>query len=104
MTRFLLLFVTMFAAATHAAATKPNILILVADALGYADVGFNGGKVIATPNLDGLADTGVKLTDFRTCPVCSPTRAGLLTGRGPARFGMMRAVVPPWSSDGLAPE
>ncbi|MBA4148043.1 MAG: sulfatase-like hydrolase/transferase [Verrucomicrobia bacterium] len=80
---------------------KPNILILLADDLGYGDVGFNGGKTISTPNLDRLAASGVNLTDFRACPMCSPTRAGLLTGRWPSRFGMMRAVVPPWSSYGL---
>ena len=89
-------------AATPAAA-QPNILIIVADDLGYADVGFNGGKVIATPNLDRLAASGVNLTDFRVCPMCSPTRAGLMTGRWPLRFGMMRAVVPPWSQYGLPP-
>lgn len=83
---------------------RPNILIIVADDLGYADVGFNGGKKIATPQLDRLAATGVKLTDFRACPVCSPTRAGLMTGRWPLRFGMMRSVVPPWSKYGLPPE
>lgn len=82
---------------------QPNILCIVADDLGYADVGFNGGKVIATPHLDRLAATGIKLTDFRSCPMCSPTRAGLITGRWPLRFGLMRAVVPPWSSYGLPP-
>ncbi len=81
---------------------KPNILIMVADDLGYADVGFNGGKTIATPNLDRLAATGMNLTDFRACPMCSPTRAGLMTGRWPLRFGLMRAVIPPWSSYGIA--
>jgi arylsulfatase A-like enzyme len=86
------------------AADKPNILLLVADDLGYADVGFNGGRIFATPNLDRLAATGVNLTDFRACPMCSPTRAGLLTGRWPLRFGMMRAVVPPWSTYGLPSE
>ncbi len=86
------------------AATPPNILIMLADDLGFADVGFNGGKVIATPNLDRLAATGVTLGDFRACPMCSPTRAGLLTGRWPLRFGVMRAVVPPWSPAGLPPE
>ena len=80
---------------------KPNLLILVADDLGYADVGFTGGKVIPTPHLDRLAATGVTLTDFRSCPMCSPTRAGLMTGRWPLRFGMMRAVVPPWSRYGI---
>ena len=85
-------------------AAPPNILLLVADDLGYADVGFNGGKTIATPSLDRLAAGGIRLTDFRACPMCSPTRAGLLTGRWPLRFGMMRAVVPPWSTYGLPPE
>lgn len=86
------------------AKTKPNLLLIVADDLGYADVGFNGGKVVATPNLDRLAATGVNLTDFRAAPMCSPTRAGLLTGRWPLRFGLMRAVLPPWSQHGLPPE
>jgi arylsulfatase B len=87
-----------------AEAQPPNILILVADDLGIADVGFNGGKTIATPNLDQFTASGINLTDFRACPMCSPTRAGLLTGRWPSRFGMMRAVVPPWSSYGLPQE
>ena len=82
-------------------AQPPNILLIVADDLGYADVGFNGGTAIPTPHLDRLAATGLVLTDFRACPMCSPTRAGLLTGRWPLRFGMMRAVVPPWSGYGL---
>jgi arylsulfatase B len=90
--------------AVDAATTKPNILLLVADDLGFGDVGFNGGRTIATPNLDRLAATGVNLTDFRACPVCSPTRAGLMTGRWPLRFGMMRAVIPPWSRYGLPAE
>ncbi len=87
-----------------AAPAKPNLLILLADDLGYADVGFNGGKVVPTPNLDRLAATGVMLTDFRSCPMCSPTRAGLMTGRWPSRFGLMRAVLPPWSKYGLPAE
>ena len=82
---------------------KPNLLIILADDLGYADVGFNGGTTFATPNIDRLAKTGVILGDFRACPMCSPTRAGLMTGRWPLRFGMMRAVVPPWSRYGLPP-
>ena len=82
--------------------TMPNIVVILADDLGYADVGFNGGKVISTPSLDQLASTGINLSNFRACPMCSPTRAGLLTGRWPLRFGMMKAVVPPWSRFGLA--
>lgn len=89
------------ALAAQAADARPNIIIIIADDLGYADVGFNGGKTIRTPNLDRLAATGVRLTNFRVAPVCSPTRAGFLTGRWPNRFGMMRAVVPPWSKYGF---
>ena len=98
-----ILLLALFAALPLAKAAKPNILIIVADDLGYADVGFNGGTIIATPNLDRLAATGINLTNFRVCPICSPTRAGLLTGRWPHRFGMMRSVVPPWSNYGLPP-
>ena len=84
-----------------ALAAPPHILLIVADDLGWNDVGFNGGTRIPTPHLDQLAADGVRLTDFRSCPMCTPTRAGLLTGRYPHRFGMMRAVVPPWSTYGL---
>lgn len=67
---------------------RPNIIVLLADDLGYADVGFQGSKDIVTPHLDALAQAGVRCTDgYVTCPVCSPTRAGLLTGRYQQRFG-----------------
>jgi arylsulfatase A-like enzyme len=67
---------------------KPNIVLIVADDLGYGDLGFQGGKEIPTPHLDSLAAGGVRLTDgYVSCPVCSPTRAGLATGRYQQRFG-----------------
>ncbi|TSA32031.1 MAG: sulfatase [Verrucomicrobiaceae bacterium] len=67
---------------------KPNILILLADDLGWADVGFNGSKEIPTPNLNSLAANGIRFTaGYVTAPQCSPTRAGLLTGRYQQRFG-----------------
>ena len=94
-------FKTAAAGVSEVSGRKPNILIIVADDLGYADTGFNGSDTAKTPNLDRFAESGVKLTDFRACPMCSPTRAGLMTGRWPIRFGMMRAVVPPWSKVGL---
>ena len=73
----------------HAAAPKPpNILVIVADDLGYADVGFQGCKDIPTPHLDALAKRSVRCTSgYVTHPFCSPTRAGLLTGRYQQRFG-----------------
>ena len=79
---------------------KPNVVILVADDLGWADVSLHGTE-IRTPNLDRLAAEGVELNRFYVCPVCSPTRAGLMTGRYPIRFGLMRAVLPPWRKGGL---
>lgn len=71
-----------------AAEPKPNILFIVGDDMGYADVGFHGCKDIPTPNLDALAKEGVRFTNgYVTGPYCSPTRAGLLTGRYQTRFG-----------------
>jgi arylsulfatase A-like enzyme len=66
----------------------PNILIIVGDDMGYADVGYHGCKDIPTPNLDALAAAGVRFTQgYVSGPYCSPTRAGLLTGRYQQRFG-----------------
>ena len=71
-----------------AGASKPNILIIVGDDMGYADLGFNGCKDIPTPNLDALAASGVRFANgYVSGPYCSPTRAGLLTGRYQTRFG-----------------
>ncbi|HVW01447.1 MAG TPA: sulfatase-like hydrolase/transferase [Planctomycetaceae bacterium] len=71
-----------------AEAARPNVLIIVGDDMGYADVGFHGVKDIPTPHLDALAAAGVKFTNgYVTGPYCSPTRAGLLTGRYQQRFG-----------------
>jgi arylsulfatase A-like enzyme len=80
--------VTPTVTAADAPKSKPNIVILLADDLGYADVGFQGCKDIPTPNLDALAKSGVRGTNFYVSgPYCSPTRAGLLTGRYQTRFG-----------------
>lgn len=70
------------------AADGPNILVILADDLGYADVGFQGCKDIPTPHLDRLAKSGIRCTDgYVSHPFCSPTRAGLMTGRYQQRFG-----------------
>ena len=67
---------------------KPNIIILLADDMGYADVGFQGCKDIPTPNINTLAKNGVRFSSgYVSGPYCSPTRAGLLTGRYQTRFG-----------------
>jgi len=79
------------AESTHAADGKqgtPNILFIVGDDMGYADVGFHKCKDIPTPNLDALAASGVRFTSgYVSGPYCSPTRAGLMTGRYQTRFG-----------------
>jgi arylsulfatase A-like enzyme len=71
-----------------AAERKPNIVVIVSDDHGYADVGVHGCKDIPTPHLDALAKSGVRFTNgYVSGPYCSPTRAGLLTGRYQTRFG-----------------
>lgn len=83
-----LLLATCACALAFAADRKPNILVILSDDHGYADVGFNGGKAVPTPNLDALAASGVRCTSgYVTHPFCSPTRAGMLTGRYQQRFG-----------------
>lgn len=85
----ILVVAVLLAAAGAAPAREPvNIVFLVADDLGYADVGFHGCKDIPTPHLDALARNGVRCTNGYVSGVyCSPTRAGLLTGRYQQRFG-----------------
>src|SRR5262245_12747337 len=69
-------------------ARPPNVVVILADDLGYADPGCQGGKEVPTPNIDSLAKNGVRCTQgYVSCPYCSPTRAGLLTGRYQQRFG-----------------
>jgi arylsulfatase A-like enzyme len=76
------------------AANRPNIVLIVADDLGRADVGFMGGKEIQTPQLDRLARSGAVLNAFYVQPVCSPTRAAIMTGRYPVRTGVYTVVRP----------
>lgn len=85
----------------QAAEKKPNIVHIVADDLGWKDVGFNGCADIKTPNIDSLASGGAKLTQFYVQPMCTPTRACLMTGRYPWRYGLQTAVIPSVSTYGL---
>ncbi len=82
------------------AADRPHIVYLLADDLGYKDVGFQGGK-IATPNLDKLAASGATLNTFYVQPFSSQTRAALLTGRYPMRYGLQTMSIVPASRFGL---
>ena len=79
---------------------KPNILYIVADDLGWKDVGFNGSD-IKTPNLDKLANNGARFQQFYAQPMCTPTRAALMTGRYPFRYGLQTAVIPSSHTYGL---
>jgi arylsulfatase A len=74
-------------AAQRVAADRPNVIVIVIDDLGWADLGCYGSKFYRTPNLDRLAADGMRFTQaYAACPVCSPTRAALLTGKYPARL------------------
>jgi arylsulfatase A-like enzyme len=88
------------APAAQAAPQKPNIVLILSDDQGWADVGWHGSE-IKTPHLSRLADAGVRLEQFYVQPVCSPTRAALLTGRYPMRHGLQVGVVRPWAHYGL---
>ena len=83
-----------------ALAAPPNIVLIVSDDQGWNDVGYHGSEV-RTPHIDRLAREGVELDRFYACPVCTPTRAGLLTGRYAIRFGMQRAVNRPFLKTGI---
>src|SRR5436190_6151879 len=87
--------------AGHAAEKKPNIVHIVADDLGWKDVGFNGCSDIKTPNIDALASGGAKFTQFYVQPMCTPTRACLMTGRYPFRYGLQTIVIPGRAGFGL---
>ena len=84
------LFLALFSFAnTTDAETKPNIVLIVADDLGWADLGAYGSTYYKTPSLDKLAAAGRRFTQgYSACPVCSPTRAAILTGKHPARVGI----------------
>lgn len=79
---------------------QPNIIVLLCDDLGYGDLSSFGHPIIETPHLDELAKTGIKLTNFYSAaPVCSPSRAGLLTGRSPNKAGIYDFIPGPKKSD-----
>ncbi len=89
MKRFACLLALLFTSAAQAAAEKPNIIVILADDLGYGDLGCYGHPSIRTPNLDRMAAEGMRFTDFYVAAeVCTPSRAALLTGRYPIRSGM----------------
>jgi arylsulfatase A len=85
-----------------ASTRKPNVIVILADDLGYGDLGVFGNGVIRTPNIDRMAQEGVRLTTFyASANVCTPSRAGLLTGRYPIRTGLARDVIRQTDTHGL---
>ncbi|MRT91961.1 sulfatase [Ancylomarina sp. 16SWW S1-10-2] len=98
--RYKVLFVALLLVQQFAFGQKqPNIILLFSDDAGYADFGFQGSKVMHTPNLDKLASEGVKFTQgYVSASVCGPSRAGLMTGRYQQRFGFEENNVPSYMS------
>ena len=88
------------ATAGLAAERAPNIVYIVADDLGYADVGYHGSE-IRTPSIDELAAGGARLEQFYAQPMCTPTRAALMTGRYPLRYGLQSFVILPEQTYGI---
>ena len=86
--------------AAQAADSKPNIIFIMADDLGNADLGYRGGQ-IQSPNIDKLAQEGVRLESFYGQQVCTPSRAALMTGRYPMRYGLQTLVIFPGHHYGL---
>ena len=90
------------AIAAAPARRPPNIVVVLADDLGYGDLGVQGSRLIATPNLDKLARQGVRMTDFyASANICTPSRAGLQTGRYPIRTGLGWQVIQASDTNGL---
>lgn len=88
-------------AAAESAPQRPHIVYIVSDDQGWKDVGFHGSD-IETPNIDRLASSGARLEQFYAQPMCTPSRAALMTGRYPFRYGLQTAVIPSASKYGLA--
>ena len=85
--------------------SKPNIIIFLTDDQGFGDVGCYGAQGFETPHMDKLAENGIRFTNFYdAATVCTPSRAGLLTGKYPKRVGLEKAVLFPFSKNGLSPK
>jgi arylsulfatase A-like enzyme len=88
------------AAQSQAGTTRPNVVLIITDDVGYGDFGSYGAPDVKTPNIDSLARDGTKLTDFYASPQCTPTRASLITGRYQQRYRLERALTSAASAGG----
>ena len=88
---------------TNAEERRPNVIIFLVDDLGWADISLRGAP-FKTPNIDSLFKDGVSLNRFYTTPICSPTRAALMTGRDPLKLGVAYSVIMPWMNNGIHPD
>ena len=92
--KFFIVLIIFFIASCSSEDSPPNIIIIISDDQGYADVGFHGSKEIFTPNIDRIAKNGVVFSQgYVSYAVCSPSRAGLITGRYQNRFGYTRNIL-----------
>jgi len=99
---WLLMFIVLVGCTTYKIDDRPNIIIFFTDDQGYADLGCYGAEGFKTPNLDNLANEGIKFTNFYVpATVCTPSRAALLTGKYPIRVGLHQGVLSPYSENGL---
>lgn len=94
------IFIAVLIDSTIYAGEKPNIVVIIADDLGNADLGYRGSK-IKTPNIDALAKSGARLESYYGLPLCTPARAALMTGRYPMRHGLQTLVIFPSHKYGL---
>ena len=101
--RYLTLLIALFSFNSFADVKKPNVIIILVDDLGWADISLRGAP-FKTPNIDSLFKEGVSLNRFYTTPICSPTRAALMTGRDPLKLGVAYSVIMPWMNNGIHPD
>ena len=98
--KFFLLLISLVSFNVSATEKRPNVIIFLVDDLGWADISLRGAP-FQTPNIDSIFEEGITLNRFYTTPICSPTRAALMTGRDPLKLGVAYSVIMPWMNNGI---